>query len=426
MRANPFRVGFEVSDLYPENAGIYTYSLELLRNLAAMEQSVQLVLLDGLGRRDRDDLRTTGGIDLPSASWLRPTRLRSILVTNHPRMTAMRSRYVLSTPDRFTAKLLYRTAATFPPLVSSVVRPRVLRSLDVCHWSHTLFVPNHHVASVITVHDTIPISRPEFVIEGHPDYEWQRLKLIGRYATRIITDSESSRRDLVALLGGDDERIDVVPLAAAASFQPALDPTLLAAALRRFGLVPGSYILHVGTLEPRRNVVRLIAAFQRALERHPDPSLRLVLIGKRGWLMEPIDDALKSFAAPEQVLQLGRVADRDLIDIMQGAMALACISLYEGFGLPVLEAMACGVPVIAANATSLPEVAGGAALLVDPYDVSDIADALERVVTSDGLRRDLSALGQQQARRFSWARTAEMTIQSYHNAVETHKSGFAR
>jgi glycosyltransferase involved in cell wall biosynthesis len=166
-------------------------------------------------------------------------------------------------------------------------------------------------------------------------------------------------------------------------------------------------------------LVRLATAFKAVIERAPTLTTCLVLAGKRGWLTDPIDQGLQALGLGDRLLMPGHVPLEDLPALLHGARTVAYVSLYEGFGLPPLEAMACGAAVIASNNSSIPEVVGDAGLLVDPYDVTEIATALERVLTDDGLRAELAARGLRRAAQFSWTKTAELTIQTYRRAAAT-------
>lgn len=219
-----------------------------------------------------------------------------------------------------------------------------------------------------------------------------------RRAGALLCNSEATRGDLLARFPGVAARAHVVPFAADARFAAARpDP----AAEARHGL-DGPYVLAVGTLEPRKNLERLIAAWAGLPATHV-----LALVGPRGWGDQPILEAARRAG---DVRLLGRVSDEDLASLYAGCACFAFPSLYEGFGLPVLEAMAAGAPVLTSNVSSLPEVAGDAALLVDPLDVGAIRDGLARLLGDEALREDLRARGRDRAAGFSWDRTAAETL----------------
>ncbi len=267
-----------------------------------------------------------------------------------------------------------------------------------------LFVPAHvlplvhPLPAVVTVHDL----GYRYFPQAHPLGQRLYLELStwfsARAATHLLADSEATKRDLARFYGIPPGKVTVV--------YPGYDDTLHrveAAPVRaKYGL-PEGYFLHVGTLQPRKNLLRLIEAVARA----PAP-LTLVLAGRPGWLAGPIV-ALARAQGP-RVRLLDYVPDADLAGLYSGARALVFPSLYEGFGFPVLEAMACGTPVICSNTSSLPEVAGAAALLVDPRDGPALTAAMVQVQTQPALGTALAEKGAAQVRQFSWARAARETL----------------
>jgi glycosyltransferase involved in cell wall biosynthesis len=190
-------------------------------------------------------------------------------------------------------------------------------------------------------------------------------------------------------------------------FQPVRDEGVIEAVKARYGIA-GDYALFVGTLQPRKNLIRLIEAFSNF--RFPISDFRLVIAGKKGWLYQEIFRWVEELGLEKKVVFTGYVPEGDLPVLLSGARLFVFPSLYEGFGLPVLEAMACGTPVVCSNASSLPEVAGDAAVLVDPQDVEGLAAAMERVLGDEELRAELIVRGFEQARKFSWERCARETL----------------
>jgi glycosyltransferase involved in cell wall biosynthesis len=221
----------------------------------------------------------------------------------------------------------------------------------------------------------------------------------------VIADSAATKHDLTRYCGVPEGKITVV--------YPGYDDALArvdAAAVRaRYGL-PENYFLHVGTLQPRKNLMRLMEAVSQA----PAP-VRLVLAGRAGWMAAPI--AARARELSDRVRWLEYVPDEDLAGLYSGAQALVFPSLFEGFGFPVLEAMACGTPVICSNTSSLPEVAGQAALLVDPQDGQALLRAMLRVQAEPALRAELAERGLSRVRQFSWRRAAEATLAVLEEAV---------
>jgi len=277
-----------------------------------------------------------------------------------------------------------------------------------------LFVPAHVLPiahprrSVVTVHDLGYRHYPA----AHRPLDKFYLDLSTRYhvrvAAHILADSQATRDDLIREYGADPARITVV-YPGVPSADEALrrvdNPAAIAAVCAKYG-ISGEYVLYVGTLHPRKNLVRLIEAFS-ALESR---TLKLVIAGQKGWLYDHIFTRARELGVEQGVIFPGYVADADLPTLLSGAQLFAFPSLYEGFGFPVLEAMACGVPVVCSNASSLPEVAGDAALLVNPLDTGAWTTALERALADEELRAKLITRGYAQVRRFSWQRAAEETL----------------
>lgn len=272
-------------------------------------------------------------------------------------------------------------------------------------WSPCTSGPLAVGAQVVTVHDLAPLDHPEWLTAKFA--AWYRLLLprLLRRARHVIAISEFTKQRLLAALGLAEEKITVVLHGVAPRFAPQ-PPAAVAAARAATGMPPGPYVLSLGTLEPRKNLSRLLEAWQLALPDLP-PGLRLALAGGRGNPAFFRGPGLGDL--PPRVQLLGHVPEDHLPGLYGGALAFAYLSLYEGWGFPPQEALACGTPVLTSNAASLPEVVGAAALTVDPADPGAIAAALIRLTSDAGLRARLSSAGRERARQFDWARTAEQT-----------------
>jgi glycosyltransferase involved in cell wall biosynthesis len=279
----------------------------------------------------------------------------------------------------------------------------IARQVDVYHSPSSLFVPLMAPdRSVVTVHDLVPFLMPEVSSAK----TWWTHRVFERTVTRlraVITDSQSAAQDLRDMLPAIRTPIETIPLAPRPAFRPANPPQRP---------LPFDYFLAVGTLEPRKNLPMLLRAYRKAATVAPDLP-QLVIAGKLGWKNAEFEALLADTGLRERVHLAGYVSDAELLTLFQGAIAFVYPSLYEGFGLPVLEAMACGTPVITSACSSLPEVGGEAALYVDPTDESAWAETLLRV-RDPGLRAALSRSGIAQAARFSWTETARRTLALYH------------
>ena len=273
------------------------------------------------------------------------------------------------------------------------------------HATEHLLPPLRSTPTVLTVHDLIFRHLPEHHKPLNRWYLNSTMPLYCRRADHIIAISESTRRDLIAAYHLPPEKITVVHEAAAPHFGPR-SAQAVEAVRARYGL-PQRYLLVVGTIEPRKNLPRLLSAFERL---HAEGLTEaLVVVGKRGWLYGDFFAQLERSPVREAVLFPGYVPDDDLPAIYAGAQALALPSLYEGFGLPVLEGMACGAPVACSDTSSLPEVAGDAALYFDPRDVDAIAEALRRLLSDADLQAQMRQCGFERAGTFSWERVAAET-----------------
>jgi glycosyltransferase involved in cell wall biosynthesis len=280
---------------------------------------------------------------------------------------------------------------------------------DVFHATNNIFPYRVRARrSVVTLHDLTLLLFPEW----HPP---DRLALMAHAlepavmrADHVIVPSHATRSDVLKLLPVDSERVTVVPEGVAPSFAPR-PAQEVDARLAPLGLRTGGYLLFLGTVEPRKNLLRLLQAVELSA-----PAIGpLVIAGGRGWNNAAIEDAAGRLERAGRVRRLGYVPDALRPALLTGARAFVYPSLYEGFGLPPLEAMACGTPVLTSNVASLPEVVGDAALLTSAEDVPALAAALERIWTDDALRADLRARGLARAREFSWERSARLTLDVY-------------
>jgi glycosyltransferase involved in cell wall biosynthesis len=284
-----------------------------------------------------------------------------------------------------------------------------LPGAELFHATEHLLLPLRSIPTVLTVHDLIFRHLPAHHKPLNRWYLNLTMPLYCRRATHIIAVSECTRRDLVAAYGLPPEKVTVVHEAAAPRFRPQ-SPEAVAAVRTRYGL-PERYLLFVGTIEPRKNLTRLLETFETI---HAEGlSDGLVIVGRRGWLYGDFLARLERSPVRDTVLFPGYVVDEDLPAICAGAQALVFPSLYEGVGLPVLEALACGTLVVASNVSSIPEVGGEAALYFCPTDVEAMVGAVRRLLLDATLQDELRTRGLAQAARFSWERAAVETEATY-------------
>jgi glycosyltransferase involved in cell wall biosynthesis len=268
---------------------------------------------------------------------------------------------------------------------------------------------------VITVHDLSYLFFPQGFRTLNRNYLQTFTRLSVRQARRVIAVSESTKRDLVQQYGLSPGKVDVVHNGVDPGFRPL--PADEVAAFRREEGLPGQFILFVGTLEPRKNVVRLVEAYARLPKDRPP----LMLVGGKGWLYDEIFSRVEALGLSSVVRFVGYVPADALPWWYNAADLFVYPSLYEGFGLPPLEAMACGTAVISSTASSLPEVVGQAGLLIDPADAEALAKAMEQVLADREMRKEMRSSGLAQAQNFSWEKTARQTVESYRRALTSRR-----
>jgi glycosyltransferase involved in cell wall biosynthesis len=285
---------------------------------------------------------------------------------------------------------------------------------DVAHFTNGMIPPSAPVPTVVTIHDMSLRLHPQCHPVRRLLINRPLLSLAIRSAARIVTVSHSARRDLLRLHGIDPNRVSVVHEAAAPAFRPIANRATLDEVRKRYGLPP-RFVLYVGTIEPRKNLPRLMQAFASA--RAQGIPHHLVCAGPYGWSSRDLTDVVDRLRLRHVVHFTGYVPVNDLPAIYNLGDMFAFPSVYEGFGLPVVEAMACGTPVVTSNTSSLDEIASGAAETVDPYDVDALSAAFVRLARDAGWRRELSRRGFERARQFSWSRTAREMLAIYHQAA---------
>jgi len=298
------------------------------------------------------------------------------------------------------------------------------QSLDLIH--STDFIPPLYspIPAVITVHDLAFFHWPNFLTKDSAAYYGQIDRAV-RHARHIIVPSENTKHDLIGILGTPDKKISVIYEAANPSFAPlAVGPARRAMAAKF--KIPNHYILFVSTIEPRKNVNGLLHAYRYLRDKYNIGEIGLVLAGSQGWLYEETVELVRKLKLEKHTFFLGRVTDEDLHQLYVGARCHVHPAHYEGFGLPPLEAMACGTPTIVSNVSSLPEVVGDAALLVNPADTEEIAVAMHRLITDDALHAELREKGLKRAQCFSWEATAQSTFDVYRKVLSTLAIGYTQ
>ncbi len=287
--------------------------------------------------------------------------------------------------------------------------------LDLVHGTLNVLPLARRTVGVVTIHDLSFLVHPERFLPNKRRYLTTMTRLSARGARFVVASSENTRKDVIERLGVPEERVRVVGLGVEDRLREPVDPEAIAR-FRAEKRLPERFYLYVGTLEPRKNLVRLVEAYAEA--RRAGVDWPLVLAGGKGWLYEEIFSRIQALGLDEHVRMPGYVLYEDLPLWYNAASVFVYPSLYEGFGLPVAEAMACGCPVITTAAGSLLEVAGDAAVLVNGEDVEELRDALIRLAGDAALRADLAERGRLRSARFDWRQTATQMVALYSEALE--------
>jgi glycosyltransferase involved in cell wall biosynthesis len=373
------RIGFDARLVYYQQAGIGQYILQLVQGLARLTNPDRQSEERSAHKLWIFRSRKAPPLDLPA--WVRQAKLWT---PSHHR---------------------YESAALTAELTG--------RRLGLLHSPD--FIPpfGGRSRSVITIHDLNFIHFPQFLTPESARYYGQIHRAVER-ADHILTDSNWTRDDVITHLEVLPEQVTTVHLAAAQVYRPITDRQEVRRAVMRYGL-PSDFIIFVGTLEPRKNVPTLLKALRQLRDGGYD--VHLAIVGRKGWLYEEIFSTLTELKLAEQVHFLENVSSEDLARLYNAARCLTLPSYYEGFGLPPLEAMACGTPVVVSDRSSLPEVVGDAGLLIEPDSAEDLSAALARVLDDSDLRTSLRQRGLVRSSEFSWTKAARQTMAVYEKVL---------
>jgi glycosyltransferase involved in cell wall biosynthesis len=371
----PITVGFDATSAVRQTAGIGRYTRQLLAALAQLDDDTRYRLFYW-GRGECNG-------SLPQLD--RRFRVRKLPIS-----------------DRVANAVWHRARAPLPVQL-------VVGAFDLYHSPDFTLPPVFGRPAVLTVHDLAFLRTPECAFPSLRAYLQEVVPRSVERATHVVAVSESTRRDCIELLGTPPAKVTTILEGVGPAFHPSVDPEADRVRLREAGIA-GSYILTAATLEPRKNYVRLLEAF--ALLRARGVTHRLVIAGQPGWMFEPIFEAVRRLKLVDAVKFL-RPDDRLLAALYGRADVFVFPSLYEGFGIPPLEALACGAPVACSDTSSLPEVVGDAAVLFDPLDVEAIAAGVMRLLDDRGFAQRLRILGLDRAATFTWERAAIRTHDLY-------------
>lgn len=295
--------------------------------------------------------------------------------------------------------------------------PRRLREdqPDLLHVQYTAPLRSS-VPLVVSVHDISYIDHPEyFTLARALQLRITVRRTLGR-AARVLTPSEFSRSRILDAYRLDPARVTMVPNAVSSMFRPISRQSASASVMRRFG-VSGPFVLTVGDLQPRKNQIGLIRAFETIVASHPKLRHQLVIVGKDTWFSPKVHARARRSNVAERIRFTGWTSDEELVQLYSAADTMIFPSFYEGFGLPILEAMACGCAVACSNTSAMPEVADSAALLFDPHDNAQIVRAMQDLLLDPALRARMQRLGQTRASLFTWERTARKTLDIYYQVA---------
>ena len=378
------RVGIDITSLLVSSAGVGRYLRsavsQLLKNDPHTRYDFFPVNFDRVRDRDNGLLSEQGSSRV--AKWVGALGVWSTASWNrlgHPRLDSFTGRY------------------------------------DVFHTSDLIRIPHGSGGTVSTIYDLAPAILPDLHHPRLRHIHALRNEDIRRNADLIVAISDSTKADVVRLLDVDPDRVAVVYGGVSASFHPRPEDEV-AEVRARYGLAK-PYLLFVGTLEPRKNLPRLLRAYAKLYGELDEP-VELALAGQMGWRWEEVAAEIERLGLASRVHVMGYVPEHELPALLTGARAMVYPSLYEGFGFPPLEAMACGTPVVASNCSSIPEVVDGAGMLVDPWDEGAMRDAIGQIASDEKLRDKLIAAGTERAKAFPWDHAGDGLGKAYRQAAQ--------
>ncbi|GAC1389870.1 MAG: glycosyltransferase family 1 protein [Ktedonobacteraceae bacterium] len=318
-------------------------------------------------------------------------------------------------PDRYLNILWYRWRT---PLLPATL---FTGPIDIYHGPDFTLPPlGKKVRKVVTIHDLAFLEHPEYAVPSLAAYLNKVVPEAVAAADIVATVSHEVGRTLVKHFQTPQEKLTVIPNGVGVHFRRITDPVLLGATQHKFNL-KAPLVLAVGTLEPRKNHIGLIKAFYKAQQKKNGPAM-LAIAGGQGWLYEETKQVVADLKLEKKVRFLGRVTDLELVTLYSMANIFAFPSFFEGFGVPPIEAMACGAPVITSNISSLPEIAKDAALLVDPFDIDALATAITRLTEDEALRDELRQKGYQRVKQYTWAMSAQKMLTVYQRLYNGEKN----
>jgi glycosyltransferase involved in cell wall biosynthesis len=377
------KIAIDISLVVGESAGVGSYTRGLLEGLAAIDAENEYVLYSYVAFA-------------PSPQPLFPQKPNFSL-----RMVPL--------GEEHWERIWFK--ADLPP-------KEALDAVDVLHSPFFNAPKEHHGALVVTIYDVSFLLQPQLHTEANRLHCLQGALNAALYADRIIAISMQTKKDLMAYFSIPEVRIRVIYPAHRKIYYPERDVEVIRGVLERLGIFR-NFILFVGSLEPRKNLKTLLQAYAIYVKRHASEEL-LVVAGGKGWLNDDLSQVVAELGIAERVKFVGYVQEADLRVLYSATKLFVYPSLYEGFGLPPLEAMACGAPVITSNTSALPEVVGDAAIVIDPHNSEELYQAMQRVLCDDQLRIRMRQQSLARAQLFSWERTAQETLGLYREVAQAH------
>lgn len=382
------RIGIDITALPPQPTGAGIYTIELVRALLALNTPHKWVIFAQPNGKEQ-----LGLFEDPAVHW--------VIVSEKP-----------------PAQRLLWEQTIFPFLVKKT-------GLDILHSLHYTRPFFLTCASVVTFHDMTFFLFPELHTRSKRIFFPAAIRMSARLADALIAVSENTRRDAIRLLKVPENKIHSTPNGISDAYQPVSDPNRRYQCQKKHNL-PDDFLLFVGTIEPRKNLPVLLKAYRLLIDRvstspalpdqqHMIPSL--VIVGKMGWMVEDVSQLIDQLELKEKVLLTGYIPTEDMPIVYNSAKVFVYPSIYEGFGLPPLEAMACGTPVITTHSSAMSDYVGEAGILVPPDNASALADALLSLLQNESMQKELSEKGRLQAADFTWKRTAELTLKVYESVV---------
>ncbi len=372
------RIGIDIRSLIFRKTGINQYTKNIVKSLAKIDKDNDYILFCNVKSR---------------YDWLKFNNIKEEVIW-------------LPHFEKFTEK--FWTEVLLPNRLAS-------KKIDLFHSPRFTLPQKKPCKFIITMHDLAFKKFPQLVKKEEINVFRNQIEAAVNRADKIIADSQNTKKDLINLFNIRNDKIEVIYLGVDEVYHPIRTQELLRETKNKYNL-PREFILFVGTIEPRKNLKRLIEAFYE-LKKNKSIEHGLVIVGEKGWLCDDIFETLGKLHLNQDVIFAGYIPESELPLIYNAADLFVFPSLYEGFGLPPLEAMACGVPVVTSNVSSLPEVVGDAAILVDPYNIQAIAEAIEQVLENNNLREKMIEKGFNQAKKFSWEKAARETLNLYYKCL---------